>query len=62
MEKEVDVGLGLVLGLETVWCEGGSEDRVKSQDEEGFGFVDGDGVSLGLGLPRRLELGFAVST
>lgn len=47
MKKKVDVGLGLELGLETVWCEDGNEDRVKSQDEDGFGFVDGDWVHLG---------------
>lgn len=51
------MGLGLELGLETVWCEDGNEDRVKSQDEDGFGFVDGDGVRLGSGLPIRMGLG-----
>lgn len=60
MRKEVEVGLGLVLGLETFWCEEGNEDRVKSQDEGGFGFVDGDGVSLGLGLPIRMGLGCGI--
>lgn len=42
------MGLGLKVGLEMIWCEDGNKDRVKSQDEDGFGFGDGHGVEFGV--------------